>query len=182
MFAEHSIAETAQQLTCLADSSVNFSVQGAITGYGAPRYLKCSTLASGLSSMVIVGEYDAGWWSTSVFPRLIVRPKSLDASEKRSSIRYRSCSTWATSAQSSAKRTSCRRVCRLFVFLWVDAGRRRSRPSGNECRPPSPDLGQHGTAHRWKRRWRGPGLVRSPASRRCWSRKHPSHCHWRRPS
>ena len=37
MFAEHSIAETPQRLTCLADSSVNFSVQGAITGYGATR-------------------------------------------------------------------------------------------------------------------------------------------------
>ena len=37
MFTEHSIAETAQHLTCLADSSVNFSVQGAITRYGASQ-------------------------------------------------------------------------------------------------------------------------------------------------
>ena len=37
MFAAQSIAETAQCLTCLADSSVNFSVKGAITGYGAPQ-------------------------------------------------------------------------------------------------------------------------------------------------
>ena len=37
MFAEHSIAETAQRLSCLADSSVNFSVQGAITRYGVPQ-------------------------------------------------------------------------------------------------------------------------------------------------
>ena len=37
MFAEHLIAETVQRLTCLADSTVNFSVQGAITGYGAPQ-------------------------------------------------------------------------------------------------------------------------------------------------
>ena len=29
--------ETAHRLTCLADSSVNFSVQGAITRYGAPE-------------------------------------------------------------------------------------------------------------------------------------------------
>ena len=66
-------------------------------------------------------------------------------------------------------------------FLWVDAGWRGSCPSSNECRPPSPDLGQPGTAYRWKRRWRRPGLVRSPASPHCWSRKHPSHYHWRRP-
>ena len=37
MFAEHLIAETVQCLTCLADYIVNFSVQGAITGYGAPQ-------------------------------------------------------------------------------------------------------------------------------------------------
>ena len=37
MFAEHLIAETAQCLTCFADSSVNFFVQGALTGYGAPQ-------------------------------------------------------------------------------------------------------------------------------------------------
>ena len=66
-------------------------------------------------------------------------------------------------------------------LLWVDAGRRGSCPSSNECRPPSPYIGQHGTTYRWKRRWRGPGLVRGPASRRCWSWKHPSHCHWSEP-
>ena len=66
-------------------------------------------------------------------------------------------------------------------LLWVDAGRRGSRPSGNKCRLPSPDIGQHGTAYRWKRCWRGPGLVRSLTSRRCWSQKHPSHCYWREP-
>ena len=37
MFAEYSMAETAQRLTCLADSCVNFSVQRAITRYGAPQ-------------------------------------------------------------------------------------------------------------------------------------------------
>ena len=64
---------------------------------------------------------------------------------------------------------------------WVDADQRGSHPSGNKCRTPSPDLGQHGTAYRRKRHWRGPELVCSPASRHCWSRKHPSHCHWRGP-
>ena len=64
-------------------------------------------------------------------------------------------------------------------LLWVDTGRRGDRPRGNECRPPSLDLRGHGTTYRWKRRWKGPGLVRSPASRRCWSRKHLSH--WRGP-
>ena len=64
-------------------------------------------------------------------------------------------------------------------LLWVDAGRRGGRPSGNKYTHSSPDLGQHRTAYTRKRRWRGPGLVRCPASRRCWSRKHPSHCHCR---
>ena len=54
MFAEHSIAETSQRLTCLADFSVNFSVQGAITRYGVPQIFEM--LASGLSSIVMVGE------------------------------------------------------------------------------------------------------------------------------
>ena len=42
MFVEHSIAETAQRLNCLADSSVNFSVQEAITGYGALQIFEMS--------------------------------------------------------------------------------------------------------------------------------------------
>ena len=41
MFAEHSIVETAQRLTCLADSIVNFSVQGAITGCCVRWALDC---------------------------------------------------------------------------------------------------------------------------------------------
>ena len=127
MFAVQPIAETAQRLTCLADSSVNFSVQEPSQDMVLPRYLKCSTLASGLSSMVMVGrggEYGTGWWSTSVFPRLTVTPKSLDASEKLSSIRCRSYSAWAICAQSSAKRTSWGRIYRLFVFA---VSRRRSK-------------------------------------------------------
>ena len=128
MFAEHLIAETVQRLTCLADYIVNFSVQGAITGYGAPQIFemfdigKCFVVNGDGGGRVC--EYGAGWWSTSVFLRLIVRPKSLDASEKRSSIHCRSCSVWAISAPSSTKRTSWRRVCRLFVFA---VSRRRSK-------------------------------------------------------
>ena len=68
--------------------------------------------------------FGPGWWSTFVLPRLTVRPKSLEALEKRSSISCRSDSVWAASAQSSAKRTSWRRLCRLFVLV---ARRRRSK-------------------------------------------------------
>ena len=118
MFTEHSIAETAQRPTCLADSSVNFSVIGAITGYGTPQIFE----------MGRGWLYGAGWWSTSVFLRLIVRLKSLDATEKQSNICCRSCSAWAISAQSSAKRTSWRRVCRLFVFA-VSQRRSKREPS-----------------------------------------------------
>ena len=76
---------------------------------------------------------------------------------------------------------SCRqRVVGSSSLPWVNAGPRGSCPSGNECRPLSTDLGQHGTAYRWKRHW-GPRLVCSLASRRCWSWKHPSHCHLRVP-
>ena len=100
MFAEHSIAETTLRLTCLADSSVNFSVQGAITGYGAPRIFETFYVGK----WFVVNSDGVGvWWSTSVFPRLIVRPKSLDASEKRASIRCRSSYALAINAQSSAE-------------------------------------------------------------------------------
>ena len=110
MFAEHSIAETAQRLTCLADSSVNFSVQGAITRYGAPQIFDIFYVGKWFVVNSDGGgrewEYGAGWWSTSVFSRMIVSSKSLDASEKRFSIRCKSCSAWAISAQLSAKRIS----------------------------------------------------------------------------
>ena len=51
--------------------------------------------------------FGAGWWS---------RPKSLEALEKRSCISCRSDSVWATSAQSSAKRTSWRRTLQALCF------------------------------------------------------------------
>ena len=66
-----------------------------------PRYLKCATMV-GAGGWV----FGAGWWSTLVLLRLTVRPKSLEASKKRSIIRCRSVSVWATRAQSSAKRTT----------------------------------------------------------------------------
>ena len=51
--------------------------------------------------------FGAGWWS---------RPKSLEALEKRSCISCRSDFVWATSAQSSAKRTSWRRPLQALCF------------------------------------------------------------------
>ena len=64
MFAKHLIAETVQRLTCLADYIVNFSVQGAITGYGAPQIFEMFEVGrwfvgdggGGGVSMVQVGE------------------------------------------------------------------------------------------------------------------------------
>ena len=59
-----------------------------------PRYLKLSTTFSSTSSMEIAGcgatELGARWKSTSVFPRLIVRPNCLEASEKLFSMAYMS--------------------------------------------------------------------------------------------
>ena len=47
-----------------------------------------------------------GWYSTSVFFRLMVRPKALDASEKWFTRCCRAASVWARSAQSSANNSS----------------------------------------------------------------------------
>ena len=141
-----------------------------------PRYLKCSTLASGVSSMVMVGG--------SMVQVGGAPPSFRDwLSGRRAWMPQRSgpASAAGLVLRGPLVRSRWQReplggeFAGSSSLLRVDAGRRRSRPSGNECRPPSPDLGQYGTAYRWKRRWRGPGLVPSPASRRCWSRKHPSH-------
>ena len=123
MFAEHSIAETAQRLTYLADSSVNFFYPRRHPQIFEMFYVDkwCVVNGDGWGGG---WEYGAGWCSISVFLRLIVRPKILDASEKRSSIRCRPCSAWATSVQSSANRTSWRRVRRLLIFT---VSRRRSK-------------------------------------------------------
>ena len=184
MFAEHSIAETAQCLTCLADSSVNFSVQGAITRYGAPQIFemfyigKCFVISGdggGEGSMVQVGGAPPSfrdWLSgrRAWMPRRSSPASAVGLVLRGPLVRSR----WQREPLGG-------KFAGSSSLLWVDADWRWSRPSGNKCRHPSPDLGQHGITYRWKRRWRGPGLVRSPASRRCWSWKHPSHCHWREP-
>ena len=57
MFTEHSFAETAQRLTCLADSDVNFSVQGAITRYGAPQIFEMFYIGKWF---VVIGDGGGG--------------------------------------------------------------------------------------------------------------------------
>ena len=86
-----------------------------------PRYLKLSTTFSSTSSMEIAGceasELGSRWKSTSVFPRLIVRPNCLEASEKLFSMACRSPDLGAMSAQSSAKRVSWMRLLMVFAQL-----------------------------------------------------------------
>ena len=118
------------------------------------RYLKCSTLASGLSSTVMVGEEVWVWRRLAEHLRL---------SETDCQAEELGC--LGEGVQHPLPLVHSRRQREPFggefagssSLLWVDAGRRGSRPSGNECRPSSSDLGQLGTAYRWKRRWRGPG-------------------------
>ena len=75
-----------------------------------PRYLKLSIFASGMLSKRTFGSmgvvFGAGWCSTSVLLRLMVRPMAFDASENLLSIICRSLSLCARRAQSSAKRAS----------------------------------------------------------------------------
>ena len=150
-----------------------------------PRYLKCSMLESDLSSMVIVEE--AGGIMVQVGGAAPSFRDWLSGRRAWMPRRYGPASAVGLVLRGPLVRSRRQRkplggeFAGSSSLLWVDVGRRGSRPSGNECRPPSSDLGQHGTAYRWKRRWRGPGLVRSPASHCCWLRKHPSHCHWRGP-
>ena len=180
MFAEHSIAETARRLSCLVDSIVNFSVQGAIRGYGAPQifemfYIGKWFVGGGGGSMVQVGGAPPSFRDWLSGRRAWMPQRSGPASAAGLVLRgplVRSRRQREPLGGESADSLS---------LLWVDTAQRGSRPSSNECRPPSPDLGQHGTAYRRKRRWRGPGLVRSPPSCHCWSRKHLSHGHWRGP-
>ena len=47
-----------------------------------------------------------GWWSTSVFFKVIVRPKALAAWEKRLTITWRASSMWTRRAQSSENSSS----------------------------------------------------------------------------
>ena len=144
-----------------------------------PRYLKCSTLASGLSSVVMVGEGVIVW--CRLVEHLRLSETDCQAEELgclREAVQHL---RWPLVRSRRQREPLGGEFAGFSSLLWVNAGRRGSRSIGNECRPPSPELGPHGTAYKWKRRWRGPGLVPSPASCRCWSRKHPSHCHWKGP-
>ena len=62
-----------------------------------------------------------GWWITSVFFILMVRPKAFVAAKKRSMSSCASCRDFATSAASSAKRRSRMILILVSVFalnLW----------------------------------------------------------------
>ena len=59
MLVEHSVAESAQRLACLADSCGDFFVQVTIASNGASKILKWSTSVSGVSSVTMLV---AGGW------------------------------------------------------------------------------------------------------------------------
>ena len=80
MLVEHSVAESAQRLACLADSCSDFFVQGAIAGNGASKILEMFNIDKWCVINDCVG------WSIFVLPRLTARPKSLEALGKRSGI------------------------------------------------------------------------------------------------
>ena len=144
-----------------------------------PRYLKCSTLASGLSSIVMVGWEGVGLWY-----RLVehLRLSKTDCQAKELGCLVEAVQHPLQVLFCAGKENlleECLQALRLCCeSTQVEEGAVQAIMNVDTH---SSDLGQHGTAYRWKRRWRGPGLVRCPALRRCWSRKHPSHCHWRGP-
>ena len=105
-----------------------------------PRYLKCSTLASGVLSMVTVGEGEGNMVQVSGAP-----PSFRDwLSGRRAWMPQRSGPASAASlvlrgplVRSRQQREPLRgEFAGSSSLLWVDAGRRGNRPSGNECRPP----------------------------------------------
>ena len=139
--------ETAQRPTCLADSSVNFSVQGAITRYGAPQifemfYVGNWFVVNGdggggmvLGGMVLVGGAPPSFrdWLSGQrvwMPRRSGLASAVGLVLHGPLVRSR----WQREPLEGEFAGS-------LSFLRVDAGRRGSRSSGNECRPPSPDLG-----------------------------------------
>ena len=148
-----------------------------------PKYLKCSTLASGLLSMVMVEEGSGSMVQVGGSPPSF----RVWLSGRGTWVPRRSGAASAAGLVLPGPQVHCRQQREPLggefagpsSLLWVDAGRRESRPSGNEYRPLFPDLRHHRKSYRWKRRWKGPGQVRSPTSRLCWSRKHPSYCLWK---
>ena len=115
-----------------------------------PRYLKCTTLASVLLSMVMVGEEGGSIVQVGVVP-----PSFRDwLSGWRAWMPQRSgpASAAGLVLRGTLMRSHRQRKLLGGVFagasslLWVDTGRGESHPSSKDCRSPSPHLGQHGTA------------------------------------
>ena len=82
-----------------------------------PRYLRCLTLVNVVSSMTING----GRWGVGVWCRLVehlgLAKTDCQAEELGGRRAWSHLFLWATRAQSSAKKTTGRRVCRLFVLV-----------------------------------------------------------------
>lgn len=134
--------------------------------------------------------FGVGWWNTPVWLRLVVRPKSLEALEKRLSISCRWDSALASSAQSAVNKISWRRSWRIFVLT---LRRRRSQREPSKqywMQTPSYRIWTHGTSYRRRRHWTEPEIRHSRAfhrfrSRICLSRYqwkgHGQSCRHRRP-
>ena len=62
MLVEHSVAESAQYLACLADSCDDFFVQGAIAGNGTSKILEMFTIGKWCVINNYVGRRGLGVW------------------------------------------------------------------------------------------------------------------------
>ena len=96
----------------LSNPLIDLSVQGEVD----PRYVNRWTESSLKLLMVVAGADGASCPIKFVFFRLIVRPKSLQASEKRLFRDCISCWVWAAIAASSANSMSLVRALRTFVL------------------------------------------------------------------
>ena len=104
---------------------LRFLLTVALSEMTLPRHVNCSTAFKFVPSMLMWGGLYAsrteGWYNTSVFLRLMVRPNFLAASGKRLTMCCRAYSVWARRAQSSASISSVM----SFSMVFVRARRRR---------------------------------------------------------
>ena len=143
-----------------------------------PGYFKLSMLAKWVLSMVITGTVlsllGADYYKTSVFSRLIVRPKSL-LTERRDQTSTASQNSHVPQAHSHHQGGLPSLGQRETLFLAVRRQRSNRQNLKDDIRwtPHSPDLGLHEPPCMW----RGPGPERIPVSRQHWFQKALLHLH-----